>query len=244
MPDLTPDQQAALQQERFIQQVLETRGLIAQKKPPSNPWLDLLQSSAGVALITVVIGTIGGTLITAILQHYARNRETRTLAYSEFLRLQRQTVNDAFVLIGKSVAASQDVATISSKPFYTGPGDNLDKVQEQELLTRKNAITEAFNKADTEWRQQRETVGLLLHLYNNDDSVVHAWDNTAAAVTHLMDCEGQFNLRYRDGKSFASIEEAHAACAAEKQSLSEAEKSLTVALSTLQRAALTGNMAQ
>jgi hypothetical protein len=91
-------------------------------------WQWLLESSGGTALITVIIGGLMGSLITAIIQIGIKSREFEQarvksrgdqalVAYKDYLEQQRETMKHAYQLIGNCVSASDDLIDITGEYF-------------------------------------------------------------------------------------------------------------------------------
>jgi hypothetical protein len=199
--------------------------------PPSGRFMTFLLSGSGTALITVLLGTIGGGLITQLVQWHLKDRETRSLAFAEYLKNEERVSNDAFVMIGKASAAAEDMAVITEKQFYTGVRDNLTDSDRKTLEKQKSEIATNFNMVDAEWRRSRDTLGLFMRLYHrNDPDVAKAWDRTATALTSYIDCERSFNLDH----SQTDRTVAQTACGDEGKELHNAESYLAVALANAQ----------
>ena len=52
----------------------------------------------------------GGRAITQLIQWHLKDKETRSLAFAEYLKNEEKVSNDAFVMIGKASAAAEDMA--------------------------------------------------------------------------------------------------------------------------------------
>jgi hypothetical protein len=201
------------------------------KPAASSPLMTFLMSGSGTALITVLLGTIGGGLITQLVQYHLKDRDTRSLAFAEYLKNEEKVSNDAFVMIGKASAAAEDMAVITEKQFYTGAGDNLTPADRATLEQQKSGIAANFNQVDADWRRSRDTLGLFMRLYHrNDQDVAKAWDRTATALTNYMDCERSFNLDHAQTDRAM----AQGACGSEHTELENAESYLATALANAQ----------
>ena len=196
-----------------------------------TPFMTFLVSGSGTALITVLLGTIGGGLITQLVQYHIKDRDTRSLAFAEYLKNEEKVSNDAFVMIGKASAAAEDMAVITEKQFYTGVGDNLTPADRATLQQQKSAIAANFNQVDADWRRSRDTLGLFMRLYHrNNQDVAKAWDRTATALTNYIDCERSFSLDHAQTDRAM----AQGACSGEHTELQNADSYLASALANAQ----------
>lgn len=238
---MNPEQDAFLAQDDFVTEVLRRReahkpDAAPEQKRKESAWLAFLQSSSGTALITVLLGTIGGGIITSLVQERQKQKETHALKVSAYLKNQQDIYTDAFALLGKAVAASEDMATITEAPFYTGQNDGLSKADEADIDKQKTAIVDAFNSVDAEWRRRRTSLSLLIRLYNqNDRGVATAWESTAAALTDFMNCERNFNIQQNRMHIISTPEQSQHACDAPQRSrLDAAEADLLQAVTAAQ----------
>jgi hypothetical protein len=173
----------------------------------------------------------GGRAITQLIQWHLKDKETRSLAFAEYLKNEEKVSNDAFVMIGKASAAAEDMAVITERQSYTGVGDHLRDDDRKTLEKQKSDIATSFNMVDADWRRSRDTIGLFMRLYHrNDSDVAKAWDRTSTALTAYMDCERSFNLDHTQTERNV----AQSACGDEGKELHNAESYLAGALANAQ----------
>jgi hypothetical protein len=209
-------------------QQVAMQNIRSESSGPSK-WMSFLQSASGTALITVLLGTIGGGLITQLVQWHAKDRDARSLAFTDYLKAQEKLSTDAFTMIGKSTAAAEDMAVITEKQFYTGPDDGLSPANRAIVEKQKIDVAANFNAMDTDWRRNRDSLRLFMRLdYRNDAGVAKAWDQTSDALTTYMDCEREFNLN----KIKVDSSVAENACADRRSKLQSAENDLATALTS------------
>lgn len=242
---MNPEQEAFLGHDQFVDEVLRRR---EERKPEAAPvpaakenaWLTFLQSSSGTALITVLLGTLGGGIITDLVQEREKQKEAHSLKVSAYLKNQQEIYTDAFALLGKAVADSEDMATITEAPFYTGTNDGLSRADEATIDTQKSAIVDAFNSVDAEWRRRRTTLSLLIRLYNqNDQGVATSWDATSSALTAFMNCERDFNIQQNRLHIVSTTQQSLHACETpQRRQLEAAESNLIQAVTAAQARAL------
>lgn len=224
----TPEQQAALEQQAFVEALLNIRSDNSksdanEEKSPKPTWLKFLESTGGAAIITVVLGTLGGTIITALVQSLNQQQQARQLSTSEFVKGEHDTVKSAFDLVGESIAASENLNTITTVGF--DPANFADADQKKSVLTQKGNLRDEFNKADEHWRATRETLGLNMLYYNgNDQAVGSAWSRTSDAVSVYMDCQHTWYMQHLG--NFVEANVAAQACTKERKSLDSALRDL------------------
>lgn len=230
----TSEQRDALQQQAFLEELLRLRSAGANPsgdQPPSltdrKPgWQRFLESSGGAALITVVLGTLGGAAITNLVQSYLQRQQARQQGMAEYIKGEHDTVKAVFDLVGQCMAAAENLATLTTDGFDPSAfqGDQRDQVVKQ-----RKSIRDQFNTADAQWRSNRETLTLNFRYYHsNDQAVGVAWDRTSAALSGYMDCEQQWYME-RQGSPVKN-EIAMKACHAERQALDSTLSGLSDAL--------------
>ena len=181
---LSPEQESLLRHEVFISEIVKTRGLHDHPKPW---WHTLLESGATTALITVVLGGWIGHYITSSVQEKIKDRELALAQQKELAAARFGTVKQALEEIGDVISRSEDLIDLAHEEKWNilhFPEMDRPKVEEQ-----KARIREAFNLSDTRWRKTKETRGLLLYYYsNNDTQVRRTWARLESAVDNFTKC--------------------------------------------------------
>jgi hypothetical protein len=157
------------------------------------PWWQIfLSSSGGTALITVLLGGIVGTAITAVVQNFQKDREFQTAwmktrgeqalsAYNDYLSKEQEIVKQSFELIGDTVSASDDLINVTTPEWDPKKVPGIDE-QRHELIDN-------YNKKEVAWRTNHETLGLLMSYYHHGQKeVTDSWNKTQDSVTAYMDC--------------------------------------------------------
>ena len=230
----TPEQRDALKQQAFLEELLRLRSAAPnpasdQKPSPSDPkpgWQRFLESSGGAALITVVLGTLGGAVITNLVQSYMQRQQARQQGIAEYIKGEHDTVKAVFDLVGQCIAASENLSTLTGDGFNPRAfqGDSLDRV-----LKQRKAIRDQFNAADEQWRSNRQTVTLNFRYYHSDDpAVAAAWDGTRKSLSGYMDCEQQWYIQHE--VSYVKDDIAAKACSDERRTLDKTLDDLSKAL--------------
>jgi hypothetical protein len=75
-------------------------------------------------------------------------------------------------------------------------GDERKKMEGQ-----RDDIKKRYNEYDFRWRNERETIGLLMsYFHHGQPEVVSAWLNSKNAVTIYMDCANKFYSDFLNGR--------------------------------------------
>lgn len=194
---LAPDEERLLRHEEFVARVLELRSRTGRKEPASPAWLRLLESTGGAALVTVLLGGIAGSVITAVIQNGQKEREFQQewlkargeqalLAYREYAEGELKTVQAAFGEVGAMLAAAQDLIVLTEGRFDPGKFEGAEK---EKVLEQRRQLRGAFNTADEAWRRGRETQGLMMGYYHRGSPAIQErWRAVQAAVDAFVDC--------------------------------------------------------
>jgi glycerol-3-phosphate cytidylyltransferase-like family protein len=213
------DEEAALiHNVAFVAALDRVRMPSSKKEPRKSSWERFLNSLVGVALISFLTTGIFGSLITGMVQSGLKEREFQKewmksrgdqalVVYKEYLQQEQNTVNDAYGLIGRCLAASDEIIELT-RPYFDPK--NYPGVQEQKLAIRRN-----FNVCDRQWREQSEKIGLLMSYYHpNRPEVTSAWKAVQDSVSEYMRCAQNWYLKH--GSDYT---EADSDCEQKKQEL-------------------------
>jgi hypothetical protein len=160
-------------------------------EPPGTP--GFWQSTAGVALITVVIGGIFSTAITGLVQRGAKQREFENEMIKSFgqhrlemlksnLSGQRDALVSALQLLGRTVARSQSRIDICGPAF----AQRLDPIEEAENAKQKKEIRGAFNTSWQDWASSKDATGYKLSYYFGHTA--DPWSQIADRTSKFMTC--------------------------------------------------------
>lgn len=171
----------------LLNQALAIEFIKATKAPESKThWLNVLNSSTIAALITVVLGTVFGSLLSSSIQEKSKKNDTQLASYKEYLERERQVVEKVFQTIGAVQAASENLIASTGEDFNTTQGTSKEK---EAVKKTKQQILQDYNTADTRWHTQELQLGLEMDLeHQNDPAVISAWQNVSAEMTGVSDC--------------------------------------------------------
>lgn len=180
------EQRRLLDHERFQAEVLRLRGGQGGATQGKPRWQRFLESTGGAALITVLVGGLFGKWISDAFEKSRAENERSYLAHKEYLEQRLATINPALELIGNSVAAGEDLITLTRPDF--DPNQFLGPEREATLANRRE-IRAAYNQADSVWRREKGRIGYLLAYYHPGvPGVTSAWGDLERAVTGFLDC--------------------------------------------------------
>jgi hypothetical protein len=231
--DWSEDEKRLLRHEEFINQIIRLRTHTAPEKKPT--WLLFLESSGGTALIAAVIGAVLVQWISGSIQASLKEREFRQswmqargnqalTAYKEQLDQEEQIVRRAYDLVGSTIQASQDLIDL------TGPELSLKTYrpsQRKKIEVQRDRIRKAYNKADVEWRGQKENLSLLIALYHHaQPDIISRWQDVQNSIPGYMDCA----LNWYDTHETASADTLKTGCVNESKILREKLELLTASL--------------
>lgn len=226
------EQEARLiRHEAFMAEVLRQRSGSSQNTKPT--WQRFLETSGGTALITVIIGGIFGAIISGVIQIGQKNREFQQswlkargdqalVAYKDHLDKQQDIVRRAYERIGASISAADDLMATTGREFEIA---KYEGEQKERVKKFRAEVVDKFNKSDREWRNERETLGLLMNYYHpKQNTILAAWKSVSESVTAYMDCAPQWVEKH------PISDESAGACKKEKEAFSGSLDGLTKAL--------------
>lgn len=233
-PSSTDEEARLIRHETFIAEVLRLRSGSENGKSTKPGWLRFfLQSTGGTAFITVFIGGICGALIAAIIQTGQKDREFQQswlkgrgdqalVAYKDYLDKQQDIVKRVYERIGTSISASDDLITLTRPQFAVTnfQGDEKERVRKFRV-----EIRDKYNASNREWRNEQETLGLLMNYYNpKQNTVLAAWKDVSEKVEGYANCALQWLEKH------PISDESATPCKQEKDAFSLSLDGLTKAL--------------
>lgn len=190
LPELTEEQKTHLGIERFIAESLKIRNPKDDASSiSSGKWknfVKFLETTAGTALITVVLGGIMGSLVSFAFQFFAKERELALLASQQRIEKRQKTIETTFDLIGTCFAPADALVR-----FRTEAGNNPTTMDEKDKpgwekdweIIRKN-----FEEGQRKWSSEEKKAVLLLSYYFNDSKYVkESWKEVNQSLTDYFD---------------------------------------------------------
>jgi hypothetical protein len=218
----------------LVAEVLRRRSSSDNGKTTILGWLsDFLKTGSGTALITVVIGGLLGAWISGRIQTGQKDREFQQswlkgrgdqalIAYKDYLDKQQDTVRRVYERIGTSISASDDLIELTRPEFAV---TNYQSEQKEIMKKYRAEVRDKYNTSEREWRNERETLGLLMNYYNSkQNTVLAAWKDVSGRVTAYGFCATQWVQKHPISN------ESDNPCKREKDAFSKSLEGLTKAL--------------
>ena len=213
------------------------------KKEDEKPlWLQLFESAGFAALVTVLVGGIAGAIITAMLQQYGKERDTRAAeirldhdrqvaAYKEHLDRERKVVEEMYLKLGKFVDASRDLTTLSRIEFC----QECQKTPlSPHVIKEEQGVLERYDAAMIDWNSNRLRLGMLLQLeHENDKELLNDWEKASDAAELYAECADRWRTKY----DRLAIHEALKACEQPHRAVDNTVQVLTNRIVTLRLSA-------
>ncbi len=170
----------------------KTENISEEITAPKSWWQELLESAGGAALVATLIGGIFASIVSAIIQHGAKEREFQQswlkaqgeqslAAYKDYLDQEREAVARAYSLIGDSISSAQNLLIFSTPDFAPGTSPEVDR-ERAELKKNWDAV-------DARWRSEKINIGLMMSYYHKGSpDVMNAWNKIDGSVTAYMVC--------------------------------------------------------
>jgi hypothetical protein len=216
----------ALRQERFIAEVLRIRKGDEKSK---GALVTFLTSGVMAAIVTVTGTAVVGNVVTNAYQLRAKQND----AVLQYLRDKRSArdaaVNRALQIVGSYITAIEDLVQITSPDFRS---EGRKPAEVKKLDDWKATVQEAHDKADAEWRRERDTTRFTLAFQDTEGGQLQQhWSGLASSVDALEDCgRGWFMLHAYGDEPFST-----SPCAKQRESVNAAMDKLVSALQNSER---------
>lgn len=185
-PELSKEQKQQLDNERYLAEVIRIRhGKDEIPSQSQSRWQNVqrfLESSAGTALITVLLGGLMGSVVSAVFQIYSKQREIELLTYQQRIEKRQETIKTTFDLIGSSFAPADTLIRFRTEFANSPIGLKEDALDEWNK--KWAAISEGFEQAQRKWSsEEKKAVLSLSYYYNNSRQVKAAWKDVNQSMT-------------------------------------------------------------
>ncbi len=191
-PDWSSEELKALLNQALALEYIKLKHKEQEAPPPKSPWPELWKAIAPT-VTTVLLGTILGGYLADRIQETNRRNEARSAAQQANLAAEQKTVDEAFTVVGKTVAASQDVIDIVGEGFDEKAA-GLSPEERKALAAQKNSIWQTYNSAIATWRLERDRMGMLLAIRHENPAAINgAWQNVVNAVDGFSECALKYN---------------------------------------------------
>ena len=144
-----------------------------------------LESAGGAALITIVLGSGGASLVSYYIQTSLQHREQQAAAYQDKLSQRRAVVQQAYDLAGTMITRTEALTELMQPDFepqiYNKP-DAIADMNAQHLQTR-----DEYNQTDIEWRSQQMTLTMKISDALGE-TAEERWAQLAGAVDSFKEC--------------------------------------------------------
>jgi hypothetical protein len=190
-----------LAQEKLISEVIKIR----EKENPKKWWEKAGVVSAATAILTV--------LVTSVASYYSqkalRDNENRITSVRDATMLARDAARHANKAIAGVLKLNEE-----RKLAITGAFASLDS-------TRVNAIMDSANRAQEDWRAQREDVEMELFLAFDSAAVMPRWREARASLDSQVSCIEHMYERVRSVRKYAANTTCHAESESSLQSVAD-----------------------
>lgn len=177
----------------------------AQDTRNRNSIVVFMESASGAAIFVAIITGFFGTLITHFLQKrkYQHDLDLQAeykIAEEDRLRLakdlesERDLVRSAYQLVGRCIAAGENLLAIATPEFQS-------KTPDQKLEHAKEKLRAGFDETEETWKVERYSTDLLIKLYHpGQNQIQRIWGDIDGAIASYFEiCTQKYN-EYRDSK--------------------------------------------
>ncbi len=143
-----------------------------------------LESAGGTALITILLGSGGASLVSYYIQTSLQHREQQAAAYQDKLSRRRAVVEEAYDLVGTMITRTEALTELMQADFNPRTYRNgaVVDMENQHVETRAN-----YNETDIEWRSQQVTLTIKVSDALGE-TAEERWARLAEAVDKFKEC--------------------------------------------------------
>lgn len=221
---MSMNQEERLEHEREIAEVLAIR------KPPSAPksLIELWLNSSVVAAVVGVVGTaLLGAYVSGEIQRRAKENEQELARQHEMRAARAVAVEKSLAVVGQNLNATDDLLVTVNNGYH----ESRHKAEDLPALRAwKRQLAERRDKADSDWRQSRRSLGYtLVYTFGGDRAVLQAWEDIVNASDAYERCTRDWYWR---NAASGSDEEVSSVCLRERKAYESAIEQLTAIVSS------------
>jgi type II secretory pathway pseudopilin PulG len=169
--------------------------------PQRRSWVDTL---GGVPVVTALIGLVGtaivGNFVAAGVQERTRRNEIALTAFRDNQTAQVALVKETYELIGRYVAAGEDLITITESRFAAANYDEANGARNQAWFSD---LRKRHDEIDAQWRTRKYSIGyLLVYHYHGRKEVADGWTALVQAVDAFESCVDEQALKAPGSQSW------------------------------------------
>ena len=199
------------------------------EKKPS--WQIFLESTGGTALITVLLGSLAGALITGMIQDNIKEKEFKNAFLNQYNTAQVEYVKgmmktrtkvrkEAIDLFSEALNATQNLLQAKG-PLNLGTKEAQKQVK---------SLKVAYNNTEDKWNENKYSIGFTLaYAYNSNPESI-GWDQLAHEVDAFMDCAIKFTPPRNKTNYKELVEATDRACSGQRERVYRAMDNLATRL--------------
>jgi len=172
-------------------------------RAPETPkrLIEVLSGSSVITALVTVIGTaIIGNAVAGAIQDKSKKNEIALTAFRENQAAQVAVVTEAYQLLGKYVAASDDLITLTDA--YFNRADYPSAEAKKRLESWINEVRSNHDQVDRAWREKKYSLGYLLAYHHSGKrSIAQAWTILVQSVDKFGECSRGWLQEHGEGTS-------------------------------------------
>src|SRR5712671_6553976 len=149
---------------------------------PSSTLKDILNSSVLVALITVVLGGIGGNYILHEYQESSAEKQKELDDHKELVKRQEEVAINAFQLLGDAQYFAVALNKVAASPPLFALQPTQREMQEKNNLSIWSRSMDFLER----WEKEKTSTGMRLSYFYEGDRVRTAWTDVKDAGDRML----------------------------------------------------------
>jgi hypothetical protein len=159
---------------------------------PSSTLKDILNSSVLVALITVVLGGIGGNYILHGYQERSKEKDQALDDHKELVKRQEEVAISTFQLLGDAQYFAIALNKVAASPRLSALPPGQREMQGKNNVSIWSRSTDFLER----WEKEKTSTGMRLSYFSEGDNVRTAWtDVKVAGDVMLMAAVNRVQMR-------------------------------------------------
>lgn len=177
---------------RFVAKVVDVRKPSRADTKPR--WLQILDSPAMVAFVTVILGGLITQLIIGKVQQTTKDNEQAAQERKQLLQRQEEIIQRAYSLAGGCISDAQRLISLTQQ---INEVESVSRPFQPAVAERRIAILNKHYAQLDEWQIESNRIGLLIGHYFGQQELPN-WRQSQTSIDQLIECSVKVYQHYME----------------------------------------------